>query len=432
MKIKGIKKVTGEISVPGDKSISHRALIFSSLAKSTVEIEGLLKSDDILSTLRCLQGLGVTVEGEGELLKVRGKGLDGLDEPDNILNTGNSGTTARLLAGLLSGQQFHTVLTGDNSLRKRPMGRIIEPLRKMGALIDGRQNGSLLPLAIRGSELLPLNYTLPVASAQVKSALLIAALFARGTTQIVDCYQTRDHTERALRHLGVDIKNYGKYTICLRNPAGLRGERWQIPGDISAAAFFMVAAAIAPQGELYLREVGINPTRTGIIDLLKEMGAHISIHNVKGYNGEPIADLLIKGGRALRGIHINKETIPRIVDEVPILAVAGLFARGETVIRGAGELRLKESDRLKSITLELKKMGAKIAEFPDGLIIQGGAKLSGASLLSHGDHRIAMSLAIAALFAQNESVIKGAETVRISFPGFFNLLGKLTGQSSLS
>lgn len=423
--IKPAEKIEGQTNVPGDKSISHRALILSSLAEDTVEIEGLLKSADTLSTLKCLQELGVEFEENGRTVKVKGKGLHGFTEPDNVLDAGNSGTTARLLTGLLSGQPFHSVLTGDNSLRKRPMKRVTEPLRKMGAFISGRQNGELLPLAIRGNGLLPISYTLPVASAQVKSALLIAALFAGGTTEIIDYYHTRDHTERALRYLNADIIKTGSYHIVIKSPANLQGERFQIPGDISAAAFFIVAAALAPRGDLYLEEVGINPSRTGIIDLLKDMGAQISIHNRREYNCEPVADLLVKGGRPLRGITVGKEAIPRLVDEIPVLAVAGLFAKGETVIQGAEELRLKESDRLKSISLELKKMGAVIEELPDGLIIRGGARLSGTELESHGDHRIAMALSVAALFAESKSVIKGAETVSISFPDFFTVLNEL-------
>jgi len=423
--IKPIEKIEGQTRMPGDKSISHRALIFSSLTENTVEIEGLLKASDTLSTLNCLKELGIECEGKEKVVKVKGKGLRGFTEPINVLDAGNSGTTVRLLTGLLSGQPFHSTLTGDDSLRKRPMKRVTEPLKRMGALINGRQNGEFLPLSIRGYDLLPIRYTLPVASAQVKSALLIAALYTGGTTEIIDYYQTRDHTERALQYLGANIEKIGKHHIVLKNPAKLQAERFQIPGDISAAAFFLVAAALAPAGELYIEEVGINPSRTGILDVLKEMGADISIYNRREYNCEPVADLLVKGGRPLKGVEIRGEMIPQVVDEIPVLAVAGLFARGETVIQGAEELRFKESDRLRSISLELKKMGALIEELPDGLIIQGGTKLSGAEFESHGDHRIAMALSTAALFAESESVIKGVETVRISFPDFFEVLNRL-------
>ena len=424
--IKPVEKIEGHTRVPGDKSISHRALILSSLTEETVEIEGLLKAEDTLSTLHCLKELGVEWEEKGKVFLVEGKGLRGFTEPGNILDAGNSGTTARLLAGLLSGQPFHAILSGDDSLRKRPMKRVTAPLKQMGAIIGGRQNGELLPLSIQGCDLLPISYTLPVASAQVKSALLIAALYTGGTTEIIEYYHTRDHTERALRYLGANIDKIGRHNIVLKSGAKLRGGKFKIPGDISAAAFFLVAAALAPRGELYIEEVGINPSRTGIINVLKSMGADISIHNMREYNCEPVADLLVKGGRTLRGVEIKGEMIPQLVDEIPVLAVAGLFAEGETVIRGAEELRFKESDRLKTISLELKKMGAMIKELPDGLIIRGGAKLSGAEFESHGDHRIAMALSTAALFAEGESLIRGTEAVQISFPNFFQVLGELT------
>ena len=420
-----IEKMEGQTKVPGDKSISHRALILSALTEGVVKIEGLLKAKDTLATLNCLKELGVEYTENGRTVEVTGKGLRGFKEPGNVLDAANSGTTARLLAGLLSGQPFHSTLTGDASLRERPMKRVTEPLKMMGAFITGRQNGEHLPLTIRGYDLLPLSYNLPVASAQVKSALLLAALFARGTTEIVDFYNTRDHTERALCHFGAKLVKKGKHNIYLNAPVKLKGDQFKIPGDISAASFFIVAAALAPRGELLIEEVGINPTRTGILDVLREMGADISIHNMREYNCEPVSDLLIKSGRPLRGVEISKEMIPRLIDEIPVLAVAGLFAEGETVISGAAELRLKESDRLRSITLELKKMGAMIKELPEGLIIKGGAKLSGARCESHGDHRIAMALATAALFAEGESVINGVETVAISFPGFFEVLNGL-------
>ena len=423
--IKPVERIRGQIKVPGDKSISHRALLFSSLTENTVEIEGLLEAEDTLSTRNCLRKLGVEFERNGEKLIVKGKGLRGFEEPDDVLDAGNSGTTARLLTGLLAGQPFHSTLTGDGSLRGRPMQRVTEPLKQMGASISGRNNGCLLPLSIRGYDLLPINYTLPVASAQVKSALLIAALYSRGTSEITDRYNTRDHTERALRYLGADIKKLGKYHIRFKGPARLKGERFCIPGDISAAAFFIVAAALAPDGELYIENVGINPSRTGILDVLAGMGARIRILNEREYNYEPVADLLVKGGRDLKGTEISGEMIPRVIDEIPVLAVAALFAEGETVIKGAAELRIKESDRLKSMTLELQKMGARVQELPDGLIIEGGAKLSGARCESHGDHRIAMALATAALFAESESVISGIEAVQVSFPDFFEIISGL-------
>lgn len=419
------EKIEGQIRVPGDKSISHRALLFSSLADDTIEVEGLLKSADTLSTMNCLRKLGVEFEEEGEKIKVKGKGLRGLKEPDDVLNAGNSGTTARLLTGLLAGQPFYSTLTGDVSLRKRPMKRISAPLQQMGAAISGRQNSELLPLSIRGYDLLPIHYTLPLPSAQVKSALLIATLYSRGISEIIDYYNTRDHTERMLQYLGAGIEKKGKYHIVMKGPSRLKGDRIRIPGDISSAAYFIVAATLAQRGELYIENVGINPSRTGILEVLGAMGADIRILNKKEYNFEPVADLLVKGGTKLKGTEIAGEMVPRLIDEIPVLAVAALFAEGDTVIRGAAELRVKESDRLKTISLELRKMGAGIKELPDGLIIEGNAKLSGARCESHGDHRIAMALATAALFAESESVINGSEAVEISFPGFFELMNSL-------
>ena len=419
------EKIEGRIRVPGDKSISHRALLFSSLADDTIEVEGLLKAADTISTMNCLRKLGVEFEEEGEKIKVKGKGLRGLTEPDDVLNAENSGTTARLLTGLLAGQPFYSMLTGDPSLRKRPMKRISAPLQQMGASISGRQNSELLPLSIRGYDLLPINYTLPLPSAQVKSALLIAALYSRGISEIIDYYNTRDHTERMLQYLGAGIEKKGKYHIVMKGPSRLKGDRICIPGDISSAAFFIVAAALAQRGELYIENVGINPSRAGILEVLDAMGADIRILNKKEYNFEPVADLLVKGGAKLKGTEIAGEMVPRLIDEIPVLAVAALFAEGDTMIRGAAELRVKESDRIKTISLELQKMGAVIKELPDGLIIKGNAKLSGARCESHGDHRIAMALATAALFAESESVINGVEAVGISFPGFFDLMNGL-------
>jgi len=423
--IKPVERVAGQLKVPGDKSISHRALIFSALTEGAVEIEGLLKAGDTLSTLNCLKELGVEFAENGDKITVKGKGLRGFKEPEDVLDAGNSGTTARLLTGLLAGQPFYSTLTGDGSLRSRPMQRVTEPLKQMGAFINGRHNGEHLPLSIRGYDLLPINYALPVPSAQVKSALLIAALYSRGTSEIIDRYQTRDHTERILRYLGADIRKPGKYHIVLKTPVKLRGERIRIPGDISAAAFFIVAATLAPHGELYIEEVGVNPSRTGILEALEKMGAEIHILNKREYNYEPVADLLVKGGRRLKGTEISGEIIPRLIDEIPVLAVAALFAEGETTIKGATELRVKESDRLKATALELKKMGAQVQELPDGLVIRGGARLKGGRLESHGDHRMAMALAVAALFAESESVIDGIEAAEISFPGFWEKLNGL-------
>lgn len=422
--VEPVETIRGQIRVPGDKSISHRALLLSSLAEEPVEIEGLLKAADISSTQKCLQDLGTGFVEEKGRLKVSGQGLRGFKEPQVYLDAGNSGTTARLLAGLLAGQPFISTLTGDESLRRRPMKRVTEPLRQMGASISGREDSASLPLTIRGGSLVPISYSLPVASAQVKSALLIAALYCRGITSVIDPFNTRDHTERALRHLGADIKTAGR-RIMVQGPARLAGGRFSVPGDISAAAFFIVAAALTPRGELYIENLGVNPTRSGLLDLLKQMGADLRLLNERERCGEPVADLLVKGGRNLRGIKCGGEIIPRLIDEIPALAVAALFAEGETTIRGASELRVKETDRIRALAVELRKMGARIKERPDGLVIEGGAKLNGACCHSHGDHRMAMALATAALFAESESIIEGAEAVKVSFPNFFNLLKKV-------
>ncbi|MGI5822590.1 MAG: 3-phosphoshikimate 1-carboxyvinyltransferase [Dethiobacteria bacterium] len=420
------EQIRGRVKMPGDKSISHRALILSALAEGTVEITGLLAAEDTRATRLCLQQLGVEFQEAGTKLLVRGRGLQGLQEPDDFLQAGNSGTTARLLLGLLAGQPFFSVLTGDSSLRKRPMARVSKPLRQMGARIEGRQEGTLLPLAVRGGNLFPIRYRLPVASAQVKSALLLAGLYTNGRVELFEPGPSRDHTERMLSYLGGSLEKGAPGEIVLAAPCSLAAKKLKIPGDLSSAAFFLVAAALAPRGEILLEAVGVNPTRTGIIDVLQEMGAAVRVLNLKEVCGEPVADLWVQGGRPLRGVVINAPLVPRLVDEIPVLAVAALFAAGETVISGAGELRLKESDRLHALATELQKMGAAIKELPDGLVIQGGQKINGAVCFSHGDHRIAMALAVAALFARGETVIQGIETVDISFPGFFTLLNSLT------
>lgn len=420
--INPVEKIEGQIKVPGDQSIAHRALFFSSLTENVMEIEGLSAVGETLSTLKCLKELGVEFEGNGESLKVKGKGLRGFKEPDNVLDAGNSETTACFLAGLLAGQPFYSTLTGGSLLRRRPMQRITASLQQMGAAVSGRQNNKLLPLSIRGYDLLPINYTLPVPDALVKSALLVAALYSRGVSEIIDPYGTRDHTERALRYLGAGIKKLGEYHIRLQSPVKLKGERFCLPGDLSAATFFIVAAVLAPRGELYVEDVGVNPSRTGILDVLGQMGATISFLNAREYNCEPVADLHVKGGGKLTGVEICGEMLPRIVEEIPVFIAAALLAEGDTVINGISVLRAEELDRLRSISLELQKMGALIEEFPNRLVIKGGAKLSGARCASHGDHRIAMSLATAALFAGSESVISGVEAVQAFFPGFFEIM----------
>lgn len=411
--------------MPGDKSISHRALLLSSLVEGEVQIEGLLKAGDTLSTACCLESLGVQFEGDWDRLRVKGRGLQGFAEPENILDAGNSGTTARLLTGLLAGQSFASVLHGDASLRKRPMDRVTVPLRQMGAFIEGRQNGRMLPLFIRGGELRSICYPLPVPSAQVKSAVLLAGLLAEDTTEVKETHPSRDHTERMLQHLGAKISK-DKNSCRVQGGQKLNGEYIKVPGDISSAIFLLTAAVLAPEGELLLEEIGVNPTRMGAVHVLQEMGAQIELFNHRQHSGEPVADIRARGGVPLKGVRIAEERVPSLVDEVPVLAVAALFAQGQTEFRGAGELRVKETDRLHALSQELSRMGAAVEELPEGLIIQGKAGLQGAKCHSHGDHRIAMALCIAALFAEGETLIQEAECVDISFPGYFDSLEKLT------
>ncbi len=422
--LEGIPKLKGKLSVPGDKSISHRALILGSIAQGETHIYNFLNSLDCLKTLECMQALGVEIErGSNHSLKVKGRGLYGLEEPAEVLEVGNSGTTIRLLAGLLSGQKFYAVLNGDSSIRKRPMKRVVEPLRLMGADIGGREGGALAPLSIRGGRLAPLQYTLPVASAQVKSALLLAGLYAAGETIIREPLSTRDHTERMLQMMQADLE-ISPPEIKIRGGKELKATDIYVPGDLSSAAYFLTAASLLKGSQLTIEQVGINPTRSGIIKILEKMGARIDILNFELKSNEPRADLRIKYAD-LKGVEIGKEDIPGLIDELPLIAVAATQAQGITVVSEAEELRVKETDRLKAIVSELKKMGADIEEREDGLVVKGPAKLKGAVTESYSDHRMAMSLAIAALLAEGKTVIKNAECIDISFPGFEKTLNKL-------
>ncbi len=422
--IEKINQLKGNISVPGDKSISHRSLILGSIAQGETRIYNFLNSLDCLKTFECMQSLGAEIElGEDNFIKIKGKGLYGLQEPKDMLEVGNSGTTIRLLAGLLSGQNFYSVLNGDNSIRKRPMKRVVQPLRLMGADIWGREDGQLAPLSIRGSLLNPLQYTLPVASAQVKSALLLAGLYAAGETIIKEPLPTRDHTERMLSIMQADIM-ISHQEIIIIGGKFLKGTDLFIPGDISSAAYFIAAASILKDSQIVISQVGVNPTRTGIIKILKRMGAKINILNYQLKSNEPQADLEIEYSE-LKGISIMPEEVPFLIDELPLIALVATQAQGKTIVSGAKELRVKETDRLKAIVSELKKMGANIKEKEDGFIVVGPSKLQGAACESYYDHRIAMSLAIAALLAEGKTVIKNSECIDISFPGFENTLQKL-------
>ncbi|MHB1127194.1 MAG: 3-phosphoshikimate 1-carboxyvinyltransferase [Bacillota bacterium] len=424
LEITRTRGLRGEISVPGDKSISHRAAMLGALAGGTTEIGGFLPGADCLSTLDCLEALGVTVHGAGTTaVRIVGRGPQGLCEPEDNLDAGNSGTTMRLLLGILAGHNIYATITGDASLRRRPMGRVALPLREMGARILGRNNDTLAPLAIRGGSLQPIHYRTPVASAQLKSAVLLAGLFAEGTTSVTEPSRSRDHTERMLRYFGAPVREDG-LTVAVDGLARLEGRNVQVPGDISSAAFFLVAASIVPGSQITITNVGVNPTRTGIIDALQAMGARIELENVREQSGEPVADLVVRYA-PLKGTEIGGEIIPRLIDEIPVLAVAAAVAEGETVITGAAELRVKESDRLAALVTELGRMGAKISALPDGLIIQGDGGLTGAACSTYDDHRMAMAMAVAGLAAKGTTKILDAGCVSVSYPNFMDTLKSL-------
>jgi len=436
-KITPCSRLEGEITLPGDKSISHRAVILNSLARGEAEINNFSPGRDCLATVNCLRALGVKirrlpchcdpelVSGEAISLLVSG---DGFKEAKNVLNAENSATTMRLLAGILSSQAFLSVITGDVSLRSRPMGRLIEPLRLMGAKIWGRGGDSFAPLVIKGGKLRGIDFEMVVPSAQVKSAILLAGLFAQSNTILYEPVSSRDHTERMLKRMGARLENQGNSISLapLTNP--LPSLSLNIPGDISSAAYFLVAGAIHHNARIVIRNCGINPTRTGIIDVLLAMGAKLKIENERLEGGEPLADIVVESSE-LKGIEIGGDAIPRLIDEIPVLAVAGCIARGKTVIKNAGELRVKESDRIANICQELSRLGADIEELPDGMIIQGGKPLTGTKVDSHGDHRLAMSLAIAGLVAKGGTIINQSQVAGISYPSFWQDLLSLRAAS---
>jgi 3-phosphoshikimate 1-carboxyvinyltransferase len=417
----------GCIRVPGDKSISHRALMLGAIAQGETQIEGLLLGEDPRSTASCFQAMGAQISQlNTELVRVQGIGLGQLQEPMDVLNAGNSGTTLRLMLGLLASHpgRFFTV-TGDSSLRSRPMSRVVQPLQQMGAQIWGRKGNSLAPLAIQGQTLKPIHYYSPIASAQVKSCLLLAGLFTPGQTTITEPALSRDHSERMLRAFGAQLTiDPDTNSVTLNGPAQLHGQKVIVPGDISSAAFWLVAGAIVPDSELVIENVGVNPTRTGILEALALMGADIQLENQREVAGEPVADLRVRSS-ALKSCTIGGDIIPRMIDEIPILAVAAVFATGTTIIRDAAELRVKESDRITVMAQQLNKMGAKVNELPDGMEITGGTPLVGTDLDSYTDHRIAMSLAIASLVANGITTIHRAEAAAISYPDFTATLTKV-------
>ncbi len=421
--VKQSRALRGEVVPPGDKSISHRAAILNSIAFGRGRINNFSPSADFRSTVSCLRALGVEVEDQGTSVSVFGKGMEGLTEPADVLDAGNSGTTMRLLAGLLSAQPFLSIITGDESLRSRPMDRLIQPLRLMGADIWGREYGSRAPLVIKGGQLHGIRYQLPVASAQVKSAILLAGLFAQHDTTVEEPAFSRDHTERMLQAMGGKIEIEGR-RITL-SPSPLSAIDLHIPGDLSSAAFWLVAGAIHPHAEIKIQDVGVNPKRSGIIDVLKAMGADIRVEGERMEGGEPVAHISVRSS-SLVGTHVAGELVPRLIDEIPVLAVAACVAEGTTVIRDAQELRVKEADRIATTAQELSKFGAEIEELPDGMVIHGEKQLRGAECHSHQDHRLAMALGIAALVAEGESVVHGAEAVDFSYPGFWRDLARLS------
>lgn len=417
----------GTITVPGDKSISHRALMLGAIAVGETIIEGLLLGEDPRSTAGCFQAMGAEISPlNTEQVIVKGIGLGQLQEPADILNAGNSGTTLRLMLGLLASHpgRFFSV-TGDSSLRSRPMSRVVKPLQEMGANIWGRKGNSLAPLAIQGSQLKPTHYHSPIASAQVKSCILLAGLMVEGETTVTEPALSRDHSERMLQAFGAKIRiNPETNSATVIGPAQLYGQTVIVPGDISSAAFWLVAGAIVPDSELLIENVGVNPTRTGILEALEMMGADIGRENQREVAGEPVADLRVRYSQ-LKACTIAGDLIPRLIDEIPILAVAAVFAQGTTIIRDAAELRVKESDRISVMASQLNRMGAKVSELPDGLEITGGTPLRGSEVDSYMDHRIAMSLAVAALNATGTTTIHGAQAAAISYPDFTTTLQKL-------
>jgi len=414
----------GRIRVPGDKSISHRALMLGALANGETQIQGLLLGEDPRSTASCFRAMGAKIsELNTDLVRVQGIGLGQLQEPADVLDAGNSGTTIRLMLGILASHagQFFTV-TGDSSLRSRPMSRVVKPLQQMGALIWGRKGNSLAPLAIQGQNLKPIHYQSPIASAQVKSCILLAGLMTEGKTTVTEPALSRDHSERMLQAFGAQLSIEPEtHSVTVTGPAQLQGQQVVVPGDISSAAFWLVAGTIVPDSELVIENVGVNPTRTGILAALEMMGADIQPENQRTVAGEPVADLRVRSSD-LKACTIAGDIIPSLIDEIPILAVAAVFASGTTVIRDAAELRVKESDRLTAMATELNRMGAKVTELPDGLEITGGTPLTGTEVDSYTDHRIAMSLAIAALNASGATTINRAEAAAISYPDFIPTL----------
>lgn len=416
--------IQGKISVPPDKSISHRAVLIGSIATGRITVHNFLQAEDSLATLQAMRSLGVEIEENPEgQLTIEGVGLHGLQQPGNIIDCGNSGTTMRLMMGLLAAQRFSACLTGDQYLRKRPMDRVITPLRQMGARLSAQEGDTLAPIEIEGTSLKPITYDSPIASAQVKSAILLAGLYCNGTTTVREPYKSRDHTERMFHRFGATIEA-GEQSASVEGPAALAGEEITVPGDISSAAFFMAAAAMLPGSELTLNNIGLNRTRSGFLDIMRKMGAEFSGADADDDGlSELSGDVLVRGSRQLKAVRIGPRDIPRLIDEIPIIAVMALCAEGTTIIEGAQELRVKETDRLSALVGNLSALGVQIEEKPDGLIIPGPQRLKGGSVDSFGDHRTAMAMAMAALIAEDAVTINDTACVATSFPNFFEALG---------
>ncbi|HDM38002.1 MAG TPA: 3-phosphoshikimate 1-carboxyvinyltransferase [Candidatus Omnitrophica bacterium] len=422
--IREIKRLRGKIPLPADKSISHRSVIIGSISKGTTKVSNFLKSEDCLNTVEVFKLLGINIffNKENQLI-IESKGLRGLKQPEAALYFGNSGTGCRLTAGILAGQSFKSKITGDESLSKRPMRRITDPLRKMGAEISGKDNANYLPLEIKGGRLKSIEYDLPIASAQVKSSILLAGLYARGRTCLIEPHKSRDHTERMLKSFGAKIEVEG-LKVCIESQTELTARDISIPNDISAASFFMIAACIVGDSEIYLEGVGINPTRSAILQVLRKMGADIRIIHKDLNSYEPIADIIVKSSR-LKAIKIGEEMVPLLIDELPILMVAATQAQGRTLIENASELRVKETDRIESMVTNLKKLGANIKSIGDDVIIEGPVKLKGAEVSSFSDHRTAMSMSIAGLIAEGKTQVDNIECIKTSFPDFHQVINKI-------
>lgn len=413
----------GEITIPGDKSISHRSVMFGSIAKGTTKISHYLQGADCLSTISCFEKMGIQIENNGSSVVVHGQGLHGLKKPDSILDCGNSGTTTRLISGILAAQDFDVTLTGDASIKKRPMNRIIEPLSLMGAQVKSVEDNGCAPLAISGQRLHGIHYISKVASAQVKSAILLAGLYADGETRVTEPFVSRNHTEIMLKAFGAKVETENT-TACIRQAKELYGTEIVVPGDISSAAYFIAAGLMVPHSEILIKGVGINPTRSGILSVCREMGGSVSILNETTGSGEPMADLLVKSS-TLHGTTIGGAIIPTLIDELPMIAAMACMAEGETVIKDAAELKVKESNRLTVMVNALSSMGADVEETADGMIIRGQRPLHGAVIDSKLDHRIAMTFAVLSLCADGETTIQGRECVNISYPGFYEDLKNL-------